>query len=110
VSPSDQPLEVRLTLSREEAVAFLEKLAHDEGFREEFENNPYSVLADNGIEVTPSEAMPSTVAAPDPSDLESAIEAIEPPPVEGWNMQIIWKNFPVIALLAKPMEGESEST
>jgi hypothetical protein len=110
VSPSDQPLEVRLTLSREEAVAFLDKLAHDEAFREEFENNPYSVLADHGIEVTPAEAVPSTVAAPDPSDLESAIEAIGPPPVEGWNMQFLWKSFPVMALLAKPMEGESEST
>lgn len=110
MSPSDQPLEVRLTLSREEAIAFLEKLARDDDFRAQFEQSPYEVLAENGIEVSPAEAIPSTVVAPDPGELESAIATLGPPPVEGWNAQLQWTRFPLIGLLSKPMEGGSEAT
>jgi hypothetical protein len=110
VSPSDEALEVRLTLSRDEAVAFLKKLAHDEDFRAAYEANTYQVLAENGIEVSPVEAMPDSVAAPDPDEIESAIAEVGPPPVAGWNVMARWTRFPVIALLAKPMEGGPEST
>ena len=106
MSPSDQPLEFRLTLSREEAVAFLEKLAREDALRAEFEQNPYGVLAENGIEVTPAEAMPSTVVAPNREDIESAIATLAPDQdVEGWNAQVQWTRFPLVGLLAKPMEG-----
>jgi hypothetical protein len=110
VSPSDQPLEITINLSRAEAVVFLEKLAHHDGFRAEFEQNPYDVLSENGIEVTPAEAVPSTVTAPSPEDIDSAIESLEDPEPLGWNAQLRWSQFPFIGLLAKPMEdGGSEA-
>jgi hypothetical protein len=110
VSPSDQPLEIRITLSREEAVTFLEKLARDSGFRSDFENDPYQVLADNGMEVSPREAVPTTLTAPDPEALESAIQELGTEEfLVPWNAQMQWPFFPFIGLLAKPMGGP-EST
>jgi hypothetical protein len=109
VSPSDQPLEITISLSREEAIIFLEKLAHHEDLRAEFEQNPYDVLSENGIEVRPAEAVPSPVTAPNPEDIDSAIESLENPEPLGWNALVQWSQFPFIGLLAKPMEdGGSE--
>jgi hypothetical protein len=110
VSPSDQALEVRLTLSRGEAIAFLKDLAQNSTLRERFESGPYEVLSEHGIEVTPAEAVPSTVVAPNPEDIESAIDSLGPEPVEGWNAQRQWANFPLIGLLAKPMESGASET
>jgi len=106
VSPSDQPLEFRLTLSREEAVTFLRELAHNSDLRGRFESNPREVLSEWGIEVTPAEAVPSTVTAPDPEAFEYAITQLQAQDVtEGWNAQFQWAHFPFIGLLGKPMEG-----
>ena len=106
MSPSDQPLQFRLTLSREEAVTFLRDLAYDSELRDRFESSPREVLSERGIEVTPPEAMPSTVVAPDPEAFESAITSLQAADVvEGWNAQLQWAHFPLIGLLAKPMEG-----
>lgn len=110
MSPSDQPVEIRLTLSREEAVTFLEKLASDEAFRGRFESNPREVLAENGIEVTPPEAISATAVAPEPGEIESAIAELHPPTARSpWN--IMARSAPLVALLAKPEEaGEYETT
>jgi hypothetical protein len=110
VSPSDQPVEIRLTLTREEAVDFLRSLAYEETLRADFETNPREVLAANGIEVAPPEAIPSTAVAPDPEDIESAIRELSPPtPESPWNR--MWRNAPFVALIAKPeAAGGAEST
>jgi hypothetical protein len=109
VSPSDQTVEIRLTLSREEAVAFLENLAEDADLRDRFESNPREVLTEHGIEVSPDEAIPSTAVAPDPDDIRSAIGALSPPTTESpWNA--MFRAAPYVGLLAKPEEpGGSES-
>lgn len=109
MSPSDQPVEIRLTLTREEAIAFLERLAREPAFRKEFEDNPGEVFRENGIEVTPAEAIPSTADAPEPEEIEAALAQMSPSTVESpWNR--MFRTAPLVALLAKPEEpGGSES-
>jgi putative modified peptide len=109
VSPSDQPVEIRLTLSREEAVTFLENLATDDEFRRRFEANPREVLAENGIEVTPPAAISATAVAPDPVEIESAIAQLHAPtPRSPWN--IMARSAPLVALLAKPEKAAEYET
>jgi hypothetical protein len=110
VSPSDQPLQIHITLSREEAIDYLRGLAHDPEVRERFESNPYEALRENGIEVTPAEAVPSSVTAPSAEEIESTIESIGYDPQEaGWNVMMRWAYFPFIALFGKPMGGGAEA-
>jgi hypothetical protein len=101
VSPSDQPVEIRLTLTREEAVTFLERLAREPDFRAEFEGNPRGVFAQYGIEVTPEEAIPASADAPEPDAIERALSELSPPTVESpYNR--MFRSAALIALLAKP--------
>jgi hypothetical protein len=107
VSPSDQPLQIHIRLSREEAIKFLESLADDETLRERFRSNPYDVLSENGFDITPREGVPESLDhVPSAEEIRSAVAAIGPPPQEGgWNVQRQWAYFPFIGVLGKPMSG-----
>jgi hypothetical protein len=108
VSPSDQPVEIRLTLTREEAIAFLEKLARGELRTDWEEKGPEEVLRANGIEMSPSAAIPREYPDVKPEDVESAVRRLKPDPEWPWNGQ--WPFFPFVGLLAKPEEGEGYET
>jgi hypothetical protein len=102
VSPAEQPIEIRVTLTQTEAVDFLERLAHDEEFRRSYQENPITVLAENGIEISPPDAIPSTIKAPRPEDLEEALEALKIQPLWPW----IGRFIPWVGLLALPEDDE----
>lgn len=104
MSPADQPVEIRLTLTREEAADFLERLADDTELRAEFERDPGRVLRENGIEVSPPEALPERAVAPDPADIRAALAdfraGLEIPYIGRY-----WPFIPYIGLLGQPPEG-----
>jgi hypothetical protein len=54
----DEPTEIRLGMSREEAYDFLRRLAEDDEFRTELEANPREVLARYRVTISPDEAIP----------------------------------------------------
>jgi hypothetical protein len=87
VTPPEEPLDIRLTVNREEAAALLEGLAREQELRDEFEQNPGGVLARYGIEISPAEAIPSKAVAPASEDLERALRSLEVEPLWPW----IWR-------------------
>lgn len=94
MSPAEQPLEVRVTLTQEEAVDFLERLARNEdGILDRYPDDPLGVLGENGIEVTRTEAAPQTAVAPATEDLDAAIAAVKS---EAWWWPWIWWLIPWI--------------
>lgn len=104
VSAPEQPVDIRLTLSREDLVSFLERLASDGDLRTEFERSPRDVLARHGIEVNPAEAIPSTATAPDPESLERAVRELKAEPE--WPY-IFWWWWPYVGLIRPSGEGEA---
>jgi hypothetical protein len=94
VSPAEQPFDVRVTLTQQEAVAFLQRLAdNEEGILDRYTDDPLGVLRENGIDVTPTKATPATATAPSPEDLEAAIASVEE---EEWWIPWIWWLIPWI--------------
>jgi hypothetical protein len=94
VSSAEQPFDVRITLTQEEAVDFLERLARNEnGILDRYPDDPLGVLRDNGIEVTATKAPPPDVTAPSPEDLEAAVAYVRD---EEWWWPWIWWLIPWI--------------
>ena|SRR5215211_1004876 len=62
---------VRITISDEDAQKFLERLATDDDFRAELEQNPAAVLRDHGIELLQPENVPETVTLPPKDDIDA---------------------------------------
>jgi putative modified peptide len=77
---------VRITISDEDARKFLERLATDDDFRAELEQNPAALLRDHGIELQP-ENVPETVKLPPKDEIEAYLvptRTRQPEGVHGW--------------------------
>jgi hypothetical protein len=106
VSPLDQPVEIRVTATRADLIAFLERLESEESLRIEFANNPWEILRDAGIEVSPPEALPSKAAELDPAEIRRALDTLRGEPE--WPY-IFWWWWPYMGLLRPPEGGGSET-
>jgi hypothetical protein len=71
---NDTP-EYSVNISRDQAREFLERLAHDDDFRNEFEDDAQAVLGKYGITI-PASAVPRTVKAPPRHYLEEVLWAL----------------------------------
>jgi hypothetical protein len=70
------PMEIRISISPEQTLEFLERLAYDDEFRARLEEDAGGLLREYGIEVPP-EAVPATVEAPPKDDVERALRDVE---------------------------------
>ena len=70
------PLEIRISMSPEQSLEFLMRLAHDDEFRARLEEDAGGLLREYGIEVPP-EAVPATVEAPPKDDVEKTLRDLE---------------------------------
>jgi putative modified peptide len=66
----------RITISDEEAHKFLDRLATDDDFRAELEQNPGAILRDHGIELD-AENVPETVTLPPKDDIEAFLAPLK---------------------------------
>jgi hypothetical protein len=69
-------MEIRISISPEQSLEFLERLASDDEFRARLEKDASALLREYGIEVPP-EAVPAAVEAPAKDDVERALRDIE---------------------------------
>jgi putative modified peptide len=81
----DHVVQITVSGTREQAHAFLKRLASDDDFRARLEANPRTVLAENGIEFTPDDqfSVPETVNLPPKSELEQLLEEMGEPDETG---------------------------
>jgi hypothetical protein len=61
---------VRSGITSDEAIAFLEELADDEGLRSRLQENPREVLLERGIDLLPG-TEPRTVQLPSPEEIRA---------------------------------------
>lgn len=73
MSPADPPLDIQFTLTREEAIALLERLRDDDEYQSGFGSDTRRFLKNNGIVITPEDAVPETADLPTPEQLDAAI-------------------------------------
>jgi putative modified peptide len=66
---------VGINLSPREAVAFLQRLASDDQFRDQFEKNPQEFLAENHIHLPVAE-IPEKVVLPSKEELQRVLERV----------------------------------
>jgi hypothetical protein len=80
-----QPIQITVSITRQEAYAFISDLARDERFRERLEKDPRTVLAERGIEFETGkeDAVPECVTLPPTEDVEQLLEELGPPDEEG---------------------------
>jgi hypothetical protein len=71
-----RPIEVRISISPERCIEFLENLARKDDFREEFVRDAGGVLSRYGIHVSP-EGIPDKVELPPKEEVEEALRDIE---------------------------------
>jgi hypothetical protein len=70
------PYEVRVNITRERAHDLIIRLADEPEFREQFETNPYAMLSEHGIDVSPG-ALPDQVTLPDPDAIREFLYVTE---------------------------------
>jgi hypothetical protein len=70
------PYEVRVNITRERAHDLIIRLADEPDFREQFETNPYAMLSEHGIDVSPG-ALPEQVRLPDPDAIREFLHVTE---------------------------------
>lgn len=70
------PYEVRVNITRERAHDLIIRLADEPDFREQFETNPYAMLSEHGIDVSPG-ALPEQVRLPDPDAIREFLSLLE---------------------------------
>jgi hypothetical protein len=80
-----QPIQITVSITRQEAYAFISDLARDEDFRRRLESDPRAVLAERGIEFEPGEedAVPERVTLPPTQEVKQLLEELGPPDDEG---------------------------
>lgn len=105
MSPADPPFEIRYTGTQQEALSFLQRLAEEQGFQNDYLSDPLRVLRDNGWVLEPEEAFPQDPVYLAPDQLQAAIKAVEEE--ERW-WPWIWWLIPWIGR-SGPEGGESET-
>jgi hypothetical protein len=70
------PIEIRISISPEQCLEFLQKLARDDEFRAHFEKDAGGLLREYGIDVSP-EGIPERVEAPPKDEVETALREVE---------------------------------
>ena len=70
------PYVISANITREDARKLIDRLAHDDEFRSEFEGNAQEVLHRHGIEVTP-QSLPDEVRLPDPAAIDDFVTMFE---------------------------------
>ena len=70
------PIEIRISMSPEQSLEFLQRLAYDDDFRARLEEDAGGLLREYGIDVPP-EGVPATVEAPSKDDVEKTLRDIE---------------------------------
>jgi hypothetical protein len=73
--PSKDAIEIRLELSDEQALEFLERLASDDEFRGRYEREPRAVLEEYGITIS-GVTFPEVASAPSKDALRTVQEEI----------------------------------
>jgi hypothetical protein len=90
------PIEIRISMSPEQGLDFLQRLARDDEFRARLEEDAGALLREYGIDVSP-EGVPHEVEAPDKEEVEEVLREIEEqdklgkttPPAHGY--AVLWK-------------------
>jgi hypothetical protein len=70
------PYVISANIKREDAIALINRLADDEEFREQFEQNTQQILHENKIEVTP-QSLPEEVRLPPPDAIRDFLTLVE---------------------------------
>lgn len=70
------PIEIRINISPEQSLDFLQKLAYDDDFRARLEEDAGRLLRVYGIEVPP-EGLPDRVEAPPKEEVEKTLRQVE---------------------------------
>lgn len=71
-----RPIEIRISMDRDQCLEFLQKLAREDEFRGEFEDDAGAVLRTWGIDVSP-EGIPDKVEAPPKEEVEEILRELE---------------------------------
>lgn len=71
-----RPIEIRISISPDQCLEFLHRLAHDDDFRAGFVKDAGGVLREYGIEVSP-EGIPDPVELPPKEEFEEFLEEVE---------------------------------
>jgi len=82
-----EDFEFSIRMSREQARTFLEKLARDDTFRTQFEEDPQAAFEEHGITI-PQELIPEHVVAPPKHYLEEALWLIHLDDLESAGMKV----------------------
>lgn len=70
------PIQIRISISPEQSLDFLQRLARDDDFRARLEEDAGGLLGEYGIDVPP-EGVPDTVEAPPKDDVEEALRNVQ---------------------------------
>jgi hypothetical protein len=70
------PYVISANITREDAQQLIDRLAHDQDFRREFEGNAQAILHEHGIEVTP-QSLPDEIRLPDPAAIDEFVTMFE---------------------------------
>jgi hypothetical protein len=74
--PPNPSMDVRITITDEDARSFLDRLVKEPEFRAQVEADPRGVLAEHGIEVGP-DAAPAQVTLPKEDQIAAFVDALD---------------------------------
>lgn len=74
--PGEPSFQINVSMTSDQAVEFLDRLANDDDFRARFEEDTQAALAEYGIDA-PAEAIPDVVVAPPKGLLHEASSSLK---------------------------------